>query len=265
MTEPGSLSDLRVEARSIYGSDVASYAAGRPDYPNGVYAVLSQKCGLKAGALVLEIGPGTGLVTRHLLEHGATVVTVEPDVQMADYLAGRFGEVELIRTTFEQAELEENRFNLVVAATSFHWVDQIAGIPKIARLLKPRGSVALWWTVFDDPERPDQFREELRVRTGEADPGGQRDVEFQMDLEDRLQDLRLLGGLVDVEAQKMNWTAEMDSRELRSLYASLLNVARRPSREKRRFLDHVVDAADAIGPKVFRPFVTVLYTAIKPG
>jgi SAM-dependent methyltransferase len=265
MTEHGSLNELRAEARSIYGADVASYAAGRPDYPDEVYAALSQKCGLKAGAIVLEIGPGTGLVTQHLLDHGATVVAVEPDAQMADYLAGRFADIEVIGTAFEQAELEENRFDLVVAVTSFHWVNQMVGVPKIARLLKPGGSVALWWTVFDDPERPDQFREKLRTRTGEEDPGGQRHVEFQMDLEGRMQDLSLLGGLEDAGAQKLHWTAEMDSHELRSLYASLLDVARRDPKDKRRFLDQVVDAADAIGPEVSRPFVTVLYTAVKPG
>ena len=62
--EAPSLSSLRQEARTIYGSDAQGYDAGRPDYPAEVYEILTSRCGLRAGASVVEIGPGTGLVTR---------------------------------------------------------------------------------------------------------------------------------------------------------------------------------------------------------
>lgn len=54
---------LAPEARQVYGTDPALYDAGRPDYPDRVYDVLMQRCGLQQGTRVLEIGPGTGLAT----------------------------------------------------------------------------------------------------------------------------------------------------------------------------------------------------------
>ena len=62
----------RIEGRRLFGLDPAGYRAGRPDYPGAIYETLVQRCGLGPTARVLEIGPGTGLVTRHLLRHAPT-------------------------------------------------------------------------------------------------------------------------------------------------------------------------------------------------
>jgi hypothetical protein len=78
-----SLSALRREARTIYGGDPAGYEAGRPDYPDELYDILGSRCGLRPGASVVEIGAGTGLVTRRLVAAGARVTAVEPDEHMA--------------------------------------------------------------------------------------------------------------------------------------------------------------------------------------
>jgi len=56
--EAPSLLSLRREARTIYGSDAPGYDAGRPDYPAEVYDILAERCGLRAGASVVEIGAG---------------------------------------------------------------------------------------------------------------------------------------------------------------------------------------------------------------
>src|SRR5271157_2937131 len=81
---PPSLESLRVEARQLYGRDAAGYDAGRPQYPEAVYDILVARCGLTQGTNVLEIGPGTGLVTRRLVGFGAKVVAVEPEPALAD-------------------------------------------------------------------------------------------------------------------------------------------------------------------------------------
>lgn len=264
VAEPGIDPVLRAEARSIYGSVAASYAAGRPDYPAAVYETLEVRCGLGPGAAVLENGPGTGLVTARLLDAGASVVAVEPDEELAAYLSERFPEVDVIADTFERADLESDRFDLVVAATSFHWVDQSVGIPKVAQCLRPGGWVALWWSIFDDPDRPDPFRDELQARTGEEGLGGQGRAGFQLDVEARKRDLTRLGGFENVTGELHHWTAHMDAARLKALYASLIDVARRPEDEKSRLLRHVEAAAEVVGPTVARPFVTAFYSGQKP-
>lgn len=78
---------MRAEAQRVYGEDPHGYDAGRPDYPERVFELLVTRCGLESGSRVLEIGPGTGRVTRRLVAAGTQVVAAEPDAALAQYLA----------------------------------------------------------------------------------------------------------------------------------------------------------------------------------
>jgi SAM-dependent methyltransferase len=149
-SDPGHV-EHRTEARRAYGLDPATYNAGRPDYPDQVYCVLEERCGLRPGIAVLESGPGSGQVTRHLVDAGAHVTAVEPDPAMGEFLRKSLpqGAIEVIESTFEDAPLGDESFDLVVAATSFHWVDPSMGLPKIGRVVRSEGWVALWWTHFE--------------------------------------------------------------------------------------------------------------------
>jgi SAM-dependent methyltransferase len=267
--ETVTLDSLRETARRAYGADAAGYAKGRPDYPEEVYRVLIDRCGLRDGAVVLEIGPGTGLVTQRLVAHGASVLAVEPDPAMAEFLAlaTSGSDVDVVVATFEQAIVPDNHFDLIVAATSFHWVDQIIGVPKLGRAVRPGGWVALWWTIFDDPDREDPFRQATRQLLGGGDPDGQRHrASFQLDTVHRCRELQTLGGFHEVSSQLFYWTARFDAARLRAFYGSLIEVHRRTASEQRSLLDAIeVIARDDFDGDVTRPFVTVLYTGKRPG
>jgi SAM-dependent methyltransferase len=264
--EAPSLLSLRSEARTIFGSDAKGYEAGRPDYPAEVYDILASRCGLRAGASVVEIGAGTGLVTRRLVAAGASVVAVEPDANMAAHLAGAVsGDVQIIRGTFEQAALPQDRFDLAVAATSFHWVDQAAGLPKLGQVIRPGGWAAVWWHIFDDPERQDDFRDALQALTGDGDPGGHHNVQFELDAAARCRDLAGLAGMTDVSGNLIRWTAELDTAQLRALYASMIRIRRLPADDQQRILDQISFLADQnFAGRVQRPFITAMYTGRRP-
>ena len=263
---PPSLFSLRQEARTIYGGDAEGYDAGRPDYPDELYQIVTSRCGLRAGASVLEIGAGTGLATRRLVAAGARVVAVEPDENMAARLAAAVGgQVEIVAGTFEQAPLPQDRFDLAVAATSFHWVDQAVGLPRLGQVIRPGGWAAVWWTIFDDPDRPDPFRAALREQTGDEDPGRQRAARFQLDAESRRRDLAERAGLSDVTADLIRWTVDLDTAQLRALYGSMIRIRRRPAADRQRLLDEISLLADRdFGGLVQRPFRTILYTGRRP-
>ena len=142
--------------RGLFGDDVDAYDVGRPGYPEGVYALLRDVCALGAGSRVLEIGPGTGQATGALLEHGAAVTAVELGAALADRLQAKFpGRALDVRVgAFETVELPASAFDLVVAATSFHWVPTEPGLQRCAAVLRPGGWLALWWTSFGDPDSP---------------------------------------------------------------------------------------------------------------
>lgn len=125
--------------------------------------------------------------------------------------------------------------------------------------------MALWWSIFDDPGRPDAFRDELAKRRGEDDPGGQRRVEFQMDTDARVRDLVAMGGFDNVSVDLHRWSAVLDSGQMQALHASPINVARRPAEERSGLLAQVEAVAGSLGPTVSRPFRTIFYSDRKPG
>ena len=136
--EPGS--ELRRdEGRRLFGLDPDGYNVGRPDYPESVYRTLAHRCGLGSGTRVLEIGPGTGLVTRRLLAERARVTAIEPDPAMAEYLRqiASSSDLRVVNSSLEEAEIERDGFDLAIAATSFHWVDQEVGLSKLGEGVRP--------------------------------------------------------------------------------------------------------------------------------
>src|ERR1700758_1747542 len=76
----------RAEGRRAFGADPEGYHAARPAYPERVFEILRQRCGLRPSCRTFEIGGGTGVCTRRLVELGASpLVVVEPDARLAAF------------------------------------------------------------------------------------------------------------------------------------------------------------------------------------
>jgi SAM-dependent methyltransferase len=259
----------RTAGRELFGIDSTGYDAGRPEYPQWVYDRLSTLGGLREGTRVVEVGPGTGIVTRRLLSAGARVTAVEPDPALGRHLRDTLVNdgLKIVNAPFEDSGLADDSADLVVAATSFHWVERDAGMRALRRLLRPGGHVALWWTLFFDHSRPDAFSEATKHLfcpvPAEFDEPGR--PEFQLDVEHRCGDLMNLAGFVDVRAEVAHWDIRLPSQRVRDLYASMAVIRRLEPTEQRRILDELTRIADGkFGGLVDRPFVTALYTARKP-
>lgn len=124
------------------------YARYRPDYPPGALELLKLRCGLKAGTRVADLGSGTGILTRRLLEEGAEVFAVEPNAAMREAaeeaLSGRPG-FHSVTGTAEQTTLPAASVELLVAAQAFHWFDVAAARQEALRIVRAGGWGALLW------------------------------------------------------------------------------------------------------------------------
>src|SRR5580658_7867808 len=112
----------RMFGRQAFGLDPGGYHAARPAYPDWVFNVLCERCGLAPNTVTFEIGPGTGTATRRLLELGASpLVAVEPDNRLAAFLREtvRDESLTVVISTFEEAVLPETSFDLGLSATAF--------------------------------------------------------------------------------------------------------------------------------------------------
>jgi SAM-dependent methyltransferase len=261
----------RAEGRRAFGGDPAAYDRARPGYPPEVYRLLRERCGLRPGTRTFEVGPGTGQATRQLLRLGAgPLVAVEPDERLAGYLATTLGHsagaVEVRVATFEDVGLASDWFDLGVAATAFHWLDQGPALGKVARLLRPGGWWAMWWNVFGDPTRRDEFHEATRGLLSRLDGGpsaGPRGrPSFALDTEERLADLAWAGEFDEVAGDAVRWAATFDTQQVKELYATFSPISRLEPAARQRLLEDLGRVAERLfGGKVERPMVTPVYTA----
>ena len=128
--------------RESFNSVAALYNRYRRGYPPAVVDAVLGAAGIGPGSRVLEIGPGTGQLTWHLLQRGAVVAGVELGPELAalaqQNLAG-FPDFGMFVSSFEDWALPARPFDVVVAATAFHWVDEAVRTTKAARALGPAG------------------------------------------------------------------------------------------------------------------------------
>jgi len=141
------------EKWQTFESVASTYDVVRPDYPDAVYDAVEQFADVQTPT-ALEVGLGSGQATEKMLARGWTVVGVEPGAELSALAAERLGSsgLKVVQSSFEDAALKET-FDVVAAATSWHWVDPKVGYEKSANLLGERGVLALWWNAHvTDPE-----------------------------------------------------------------------------------------------------------------
>jgi ubiquinone/menaquinone biosynthesis C-methylase UbiE len=131
---------------------VADYVRYRPHYPQAVFAELQSRLGLGPESIVADVGSGTGISTRPLLEMACAAFAVEPNAAMrraAEQWLGGFPRFTSVAGTAEGTTLAERSVDAVVAAQAFHWFDAARARREFQRILKPSGRVILLWN-----ERP---------------------------------------------------------------------------------------------------------------
>ena len=136
----------RREQATSFGAAAGAYERGRPPYPAEAIDWL-----LPPGAArVLDVGAGTGKLTRELAARGLDVVAVEPLPGMREQLARAVPGVPVHPGTAEDIPLPDGSVDAVLAAQAWHWVDQARAVPEVARVLVPGGQLGLVWNMRDD-------------------------------------------------------------------------------------------------------------------
>ena len=131
-----------------FASRVAHYIRWRPGYPKEIIDLLERQCGLASDSVVADIGSGTGLLTRLLLDHGNPVFGVEPNTEMREAGAALLADCPRFTSVAASAEattLGAASIDLIVAGQAFHWFDRVAARREFARILRPGSFVALIW------------------------------------------------------------------------------------------------------------------------
>lgn len=138
--------ELRASQAAAFGRAADIYERARPGYPGEALDWL-----LPAGSpRVLDLGAGTGKLTRLLAERGLDVAAVEPSDGMLEELRRQLPDVPVDRGAAEQLPFEDASFDAVIAAQSWHWVDVPRASAEVARVLRPGGRLGLVWNTRDE-------------------------------------------------------------------------------------------------------------------
>jgi SAM-dependent methyltransferase len=138
-----------------FSSRAADYARSRPGYPDAALELLKARCGLGPGAVVADVGAGTGILTALLLENGARVIAVEPNDAMRAAAEARLGghaRFRSVKASAEDTTLPPATVDLWVAGQAFHWFDVALARREALRVLRPGAMAVLLWN-----ERPPEL------------------------------------------------------------------------------------------------------------
>jgi SAM-dependent methyltransferase len=136
-------------AAAGFASAADVYERARPSYPPEAVEWLVAQTELGPGRTVVDLGAGTGKLTRLLLPTQASVLAVEPIAEMRAHIAG----AEVLDGTAEAIPLPDRSADVVTVAQAFHWFDHDRALPEIHRVLRNDGSLVLVWNMrdLDDP------------------------------------------------------------------------------------------------------------------
>jgi SAM-dependent methyltransferase len=235
---------------TAFAEVAGAYERARPGYPEEAVRWLAgyEPCD------VVDLGAGTGKLTRALLALGHRVTAIEPLPEMLELLPATAPGAFATLGSAEVIPLPDASADVVTCAQSFHWFDHALALPEIARVLRPGGRLAPVWNTRDDGEPWVRLLSELigSERVGGQDAPGPIDAS---------------GLFGSVEAAEFRFEQLLDRELLLDLVLSRSYCAKLPAAEREPILEAVGrlydETADPEGLTL--PYVTECFRAVKKG
>lgn len=267
-----------------FGVDAERYDRARPGYPGELVARITAAVpgsGAPDGPGappapatpdaprvfdVLDVGCGTGIAARQFQAAGCRVLGVEPDARMAAFARGRGLAVEV--ATFEAWQPAGRRFDAVVAAQSWHWVDPAAGAAKAARVLRPGGRLAVFGHVYEPPaEVAEAFAAAYR-RVAPDSPFAAQPARRPLDAYQALyagfgDTIRGAGLFDEPEQWRFDWERPYTRDQWLDLLPTTGGLTRLPPGHLAEVLAAVGAAIDSLGGRFTMAYTTLAVTAVR--
>lgn len=257
-----------MENRNAFDNvNIEDYDLLRPNYMPGIFKSIIDFAKLDHSRYALEIGIGTGKATRPILKTGCKLTAVEPAQQLAEFTRKKFSGFHNLCidvTTFEEYQGKKESFDLVYSASAFHWIDEDLGYKKVMELLKPGGTIALFWShsYFDEsnPELNEEIQKSYRKNVYmDSPPEEIAERDYVRNIK-KIENYGFKGCSAKVFRQQRKYDVEEYVRLL-DTYSSLWNT---PLDDLRLLKEGIADAINMFGGEVTIYNVTDLYLAKKP-
>jgi ubiquinone/menaquinone biosynthesis C-methylase UbiE len=250
-------------AQRGFGAGAGDYDRARPGYPAEAVEWICERLGVGPGRTVVDLGAGTGKLTRMLLGRGATVVAVEPVESMRDRLAAAMPDVPAVSGTAKDMPLGDGSADVVTVAQAFHWFDSEPALVEISRVLRPGGGVALIWNTWDADQPLQRSLHRIVERYRKGAPGHCY-RERSDDEAWRSRWTSLLEGsphFDGVEQRSFAMRQSFERERLRERIASISYIAALPREERQAALAEVAGLAAGLPTRIDLDYVTDAFVA----
>lgn len=216
----------------------------------------------------VDVGTGTGIAARLFAQAGCKVLGVDPDPRMAEAARERGLDVDVAR--FEEWDAGERRFDAVIAAQAWHWVDNVAGASKAAGVLRGGGRFAAFWNAESaPPELASAFAlvydrvipESISGRRWSAGPDTAPG--YTQMCETATEGLRRSGGFSEPELWRFEWDHDYTRDEWLDQVPTQGDHGRSPARHMDELVAALGIALDAGGGSFTMHYATLVATALR--
>lgn len=250
-----------------FDSTALDYDKSRPTYIKEIYEDILHYQPINSDSNVLEIGLGTGKASRPILDTKCHFIGIEPGEQLADLARNRYKDYEnfsLFNQTLQDFVSDDKLFDLIYAATAFHWIPEDYGYNRVFNLLKPGGAFAR----FAYHAGPDQERRTLTCEIQELYHkymhSESRPAEFSNEDAQKLAKKALAYGFVDVKYTLYHTTKDFTADEYMSLLRTYPDHMKIPAADRKKLFEGIHSAINNHGGIMTVYYVMDLELARKP-
>ena len=237
---------MEEEKGKSFGKIAENYDKYRPTYPKKMYKDILKMSNINKSDRILDIGTGTGKGCKFFSGRNYRLICIEPDKRLIEISKKNLNleNIEFINSIFEEANLSDQNFSLIISAQAFHWINLERGIKKLSALLDKKGYFAFFWNIPDfnfsnSTKKVDELINEY---------SGENFASFTNKIDSIKAKLEESSYFSNVEKRKYSYFVEYSKNEYIELFKTFSSIFSLPKKSKKEFLSKLSD----IVPKKIR-------------